>query len=65
MTKELTVVSVICRPPDQRIHLAPKEGVGTHTLTLCLEKWKKQEQCRTDSVLCITCVQKWREQVDL
>lgn len=66
MIQELTVISVICRPPDERIHLAPTTpGRGTSVLTLCLEKWKKREPCRADSKLCPECVRKWKENVNL
>lgn len=57
-----TVISVVCRPPDQRIHLAPTEpGIGTSVFTLCLEKWTKRQECREDSELCQECILKWKE----
>lgn len=61
MTKEQTVISVICRLPDQRIHLAPTEGAGTHILTLCLERWTMRVPYRKDDEFCPECVQKWKE----
>lgn len=62
---KLAVISVICRPPDKRIHLAPTErGLGTNVLTLCLEKWTTAEECRQDSELCPECVKKWKEKVN-
>lgn len=58
---KLAVISVVCPPPDKHIHLAPVERGGANVLTLCLEKWTKQEKCRQDSELCPKCVEKWKE----
>lgn len=58
----ITVISVVCSPPDERLHLASYQGgLGTSVFTLCLERWKERQPCRTDSVLCPICVEKWKE----
>lgn len=57
----MKVISVTC-PPDPTLHLAPYEwGRGTSVFTLCLERWRKREDCREDSKFCSECVLKWRE----
>lgn len=62
MTKKRGVISVICRLPDKRIHLAPTErGVGTNILTLCLERWTTAVQYRKGDEFCPKCVEKWNE----
>lgn len=56
----MNVVSVICKTPDARLHLAPYEpGLGTSVFTLCLQRWKWKEHARQDSILCAECVAKW------